>query len=788
MRKVLFIAAGLIAGLLAIGAAVLLFVDVNQFREPIRTQLESRLKRSVKIDKLGLKLIPLSIRLDDVSIGESPSFPSQNPFVTAKETYVRVNVWALLKKQVDVESMHLVGPTVELIKDANGRWNYQTLGESSSNAQGKSGSSVQLASLQIDDGRIAITDLQLKKPRAVYDHIDITLKNFKPGQRFEMDAQVHLPSKGKDSVKAHLTGDTPSGGQDLTSGALDGDVTLEAVTLAGLQAFLGSTPSEIAKSVFNGKAQFQSRAGALTGKCNLEITEPRLKEPAKINLEARQDASSGVVTISPATVKVGGLTATGNASIRTKETPAVVTAEMRTDNAALADLLNLAAAFGAAEGLRGTGVVSLNIRVNGPANALAYDASGSLRDAKLTLDGLTKPVEIQSVTLKASKDQATLDNLSATVGSSHLRGNAGVHNFASPDVQFNADIDRLDTAELQQLVVPPPGKKAGNSAPMQLHAAGTLTVGTITYNQVALNNVHATCKIDNGIVRLDPLTAKIFGGDQSGSITVDTRQQETAYDVRAKINKVDANKLVSATTSVKDMLYGTLSGDIDVHSNPHKGEEPVRALNGTVQLQLVNGKLAGVQLMNELAGLAKFLGYARRSETFTNIVKLAGTLKIQNGIANTDDLQMQFDGGSLGGAGTIGLADQQLKLRVTAILAKQASQLAGGSQVGGWMTTALGNSKGELVIPALVSGTFQKPHFEPDAQRMAKMKLEGLLPTHDNPMGAVSTVQGIIGAFTGKQATGAAKPGEAAAPAGEAPRKPGIFDIIDSVRKKSGQK
>jgi AsmA protein len=787
MRKLLFIAAGVAVVLLAIGAAIVLFVDVDQFREPIRAQLEARLKRSVSIGKLGLKLMPLSIRVDDITIGESPNFSSQHPFVTAKETYVGVGIGALLRKQVDVESLHLVAPTVELIKSSSGQWNYQSLGESTSGPATTRGSNIQLAQLQIDDGRIAVTDLQQHKPRAVYDHIDIALKNFKTGRRFDLEAQVHLPAAGKNLIRAHVSGDTPSAGQSPDLGTLDGEVDLNEVSFTGLQAFLGSAPSEVAKAVFNGKAQFQSRGGTLTGKGSIDIAEPRLKESAKLDFQIRDDANAGMFTLSPATLKVGGLIATGNASIRTKETPSTVSAEVRTDNAALADLLNLAAAFGLAEGVRGTGRVSLEAHVSGPVTAVAYNATGSLSDAKLTLDSLSKPVEIQSAALKLSKDQAALDNLSAAVGSSHLRGNIAVHNFASPDLQFNADIDRLDTAELQQMVVPSTGKKSGTFSQKTLHGSGTISVGTLTYNQLALTNVHATCNIENGVVRLDPLTAKLFGGDQAGSITVDTRQAETAFDVRAKINKVDANKLISATTSVKDLLYGMLSGDIDVRANPHKGEETGRALNGTVQLQLLNGKLAGVQMMNELAGLAKFLGYARRSDNFTNIIKLAGTLKIQNGVANTDDLQMQFDGGSLGAAGTIGLVDQQLKLRVTAILAKQISQLAGGSQVGGWMSTALGNSKGELVIPAFVSGTFQKPHFEPDAQRLAKMKLEGLLPTHDNPTGAVSA---ILGALTHRDSgnTGA-KAGQPPAPgAGNTPKKPDIFDIIDSVRKKTEQK
>lgn len=182
--------------------------------------------------------------------------------------------------------------------------------------------------------------------------------------------------------------------------------------------------------------------------------------------------------------------------------------------------------------------------------------------------------------------------------------------------------------------------------------------------------------------------------------------------------------------------------------------------------------------------MAKFPGYSRSSETFTKILKLAGTFNIQNGIANTDNLQLQFDHGSLAGAGTMGLADQTLNLHVTTVLAKDAAQRSGIQQVGGLMSTVLSNSKGELVIPAIVTGTFGNPRFEPAAAKMAKMKLDGLLPIHDNPLGAAGK---ILGALTGGRSASAAAPGQPGAAAAPQ-KKPGLFDVIDAVRKKAEQK
>lgn len=789
MRKPLSIAAAVIGGLVALGAAALLLVDVNQFREPIRAQIEKRLGRSVNIGQLGLKIFPLSIRLNDVSIGESPKFPSPAPFLAAKEMFVRVSLAGLFNKQVNVESVRVAEPTVELIRNAEGEWNFSTLGgppAAGGEPSSGGGAKVEVADLAIENGRLAITDLKQKRARAVYDHIDVGLRDFAPGKKFTLTAAVHLPAKGKETITTRVTGDTPLEGKTIAAANLDGNLALEAVSLNGLRAFIGSTPNETAKAVFTGKTDFQNRGGVLTGKGNIEIAEPRLKSPARIDFDLRDETETGKLTVSAFKLAVGALTATGRAAVDTKAVPSTVDADLRTSNAALADVLQLLSAFTGSDAISGTGVLNLAAHIGGSTDAIVYEATGALRDAKLTLDSLRKPVEIQTVSFKAGKNDATLENLVGSVASSHLKGNLTVRNFSNPELRFTAEIDKLDTAEIQNLTVPPKPAQQGASKP--LSGSGSITVGAIQHDKLQLTNVRADCVLDKGLIKLDPLTANLFGGAASGSIAMDTRTQQTSFDVHSKIQKVDAGRLLASTTAIGKMLSGFLGGDIDIRASPQPGQEPARSLNGTVKIQLTDGKLAGIQIMDEMARIAKFLGYSPSTAGFTNIIKLAGTLNIQNGVANTDDLQLQFDGGTLGASGSLGLADQQVKLKITTILPKEVSQRAGGSQVGGFMSTALANSKGELVIPAIVTGTLDKPRFAPDTEGMAKMKLQGLLPTKDNPLAPVSKVQGILGAITGaKTPAKGEQPAEGGPPQAQ-PKKKSIFDVIDSVRKGAEKK
>jgi hypothetical protein len=218
--------------------------------------------------------------------------------------------------------------------------------------------------------------------------------------------------------------------------------------------------------------------------------------------------------------------------------------------------------------------------------------------------------------------------------------------------------------------------------------------------------------------------------------------------VNLKTDKVDANKLISSVSSIKQMLYGLLTSNVNATFSSTNADAIARGLNGTLSLNLTNGKLVNLDMLHELGSVAKFVGgLPNAPKGFTNLTQLSGDFNVKDGVAQTNNLKAVIDGGTLAATGLVNLADQSLNLHVTAVLAKAMSQQVGGTQIGGFMNTALANNQGELVIPVIVTGTFQHPQVAPDVQQVAQMKLKNLLPTSSNP-GALTS--GIVGAITGK--------------------------------------
>jgi AsmA protein len=532
-----------------------------------------------------------------------------------------------------------------------------------------------------------------------------------------------------------------------------------------------------------GAADKPAMNGRLSAR-NLDISGKSIPQPVKI--------SAIDLALTPETIKsndfsatTGSTTVNVNFALSQYTSPnSAVNATLRAPNAKVAELLNIARAAGvsAADDISGDGLLTLDVHAQGPTknmSALVFSGTGKLQNATLKMASLTKPIQVRNADLGFSQNSATLSNLAASVGETNATGNLTMKNFAAPQVQFTLNADKVDVAELQQLTAstPAPQKRAAiehsfwsivPEAEAQTHPApanqqsilnkmtggGTATIGTVKYNDLLLSNVHSNITLDRGVVRLNPITADVYNGKETGNITIDLRPAQPVYTVALKTDKVDANKLVSSVSDLKQTLYGLLNSNVNATFSSTSANAIARSLNGQLALNLTNGKLMNVDLLHELASVGKFLGSSGvpgASRGFTNVAQLSGNFDVKNGLAQTNNLKATIDGGTLAAAGLVNLADQSLNMHVTAVLNKALSQQVGGTQIGGFMNTALANNQGELVIPVIVTGTFQHPAVAPDVEQLAQMKLKNLLPTSKNP-GQLTT--GIIGQILGSKNQG----------------------------------
>ena len=69
-----------------------------------------------------------------VSVADDPTFNDSKPFLQAQQLDVRVKLLPLLHKSVQINSLKLERPNLELIKNEQGGWNFSSMG---SNAESR---------------------------------------------------------------------------------------------------------------------------------------------------------------------------------------------------------------------------------------------------------------------------------------------------------------------------------------------------------------------------------------------------------------------------------------------------------------------------------------------------------------------------------------------------------------------------------------------------------------------------------------------------------------------------
>jgi AsmA protein len=679
MRKIaIVIGIVVVVIVLAVGVFVATF-NPNDYRGTIQAKLEQQLDRKLTLGNMSLGLFPLRFRVADLSIADDPKFGNR-PFVQTQELSVSVKLLPLLSKSVQVDSLTLEHPSVELIKNAQGAWNFATLGQKApAGAPSSSEQQFSLGELAIKDGQVAVTDLQNRKPRTVYDHINLTLTDFAPDTPFNLDASVHLPGSGSQEV--HLQGKGgPLSHADPAATPFKGTLDLKGVEIAGLQKFLQTPALVNTDGVLSGHTGIASENGKLSANGQMNLDKPRLHGidvgyPITADYDVSDDLQNDMLRINKGAIKLGPTPVFITGTMNSKPTPALVDLNLKASDVSIAEIARLAAAAGIAfaPGTTVNGRINADIRAQGAMDKPALNGTLAGRDIQVSGKEIAKPVEVKAVNIALSPTEVRSDNFNVSSGGTTAAVQFSMKQYTSKSPQVDA---------------------------------------TLRAPQAALPDLLAMAKA-YGVTSLD----KVSG---AGNLSVDMH-------AAGPLQSVSSNEIM-------------------------------KALNGNINLNFNNVHYAGVDVAHQLTSLLGSGQAAQKDQGFTNILKMTGAILVKNGIAQTNNLQAALDIGNVGAVGTANLASQTLNMQVNAVLYKAFSQQAGGAGIGSVMNAALANSQGELVIPAIVTGTFQNPKFMPDVQKIAQMRLKGLVPTGDNPLGAASSILGGLTGQKGQPAKGQQQP------------------------------
>jgi AsmA protein len=201
-----------------------------------------------------------------------------------------------------------------------------------------------------------------------------------------------------------------------------------------------------------------------------------------------------------------------------------------------------------------------------------------------------------------------------------------------------------------------------------------------------------------------------------------------------------------------DQLHGAGTLNFDLRAKgPMQSlstSDAARALNGTINLDFSPLKLAGFDAVHELGKLGGFASNLTAYDS-TDIVKLIGQIFVKDGVAETNDLRAQLSSGKMTAVGTADLATETLNLKLAAVFAKDFADKVGATRTGGVVNAAFTNNAGELVLPAIVTGTFKNPKFSPDLKAVVELQKQKIVPALIGEK--ASGLKGLLDAIKGKK-------------------------------------
>ena len=174
-KKLLAITSLGIALLVAVVLCITLLIDINSYKPRIEIMLREVTGLNVKLNgKIGISLFPLGVSASDIHVNRKDC-----DILSLKKLKLGVALWPLLKKQINVTSCRLDSPTLTIVKDTTGKYNFETPGEKS--AKGGISAAVGLNKISVSHGTLVYLDRRTGE-ETTSTNVNLTLKNLQVAQ------------------------------------------------------------------------------------------------------------------------------------------------------------------------------------------------------------------------------------------------------------------------------------------------------------------------------------------------------------------------------------------------------------------------------------------------------------------------------------------------------------------------------------------------------------------------------------------------------------------------------
>ena len=658
----------------AVVAAVVLipmFFDPNDHKDRVAVTVKEHTGRELKIaGDIRLTVFPwLGVEFGVVELGNAPGF-ADAIFARTEKVSVRIKLVPLLSRRVEMDTVIVHGLTLNLERKSNGATNMDDLGRA---GEGKTSETpAQGDAADIGLAGIAIGGLDIRDA-------NVSWKDGQLGQSYqikELRIQTGSLSLGKPvdlELSFGVAGGKPAmSGRVELSGTIASDIETQIHELTGLNLKVRLAGEQFPNGTLN----------------------------AGLSAAVTVDLGRHSANIRDFTATVGDLVLTGALGV-TKFTTTPT----------------YKGAFQVAE-----------FNPKQLMKALKLPPIETADEKALTAMAMTFDVS-------GSSSRVALDPVSIKLDESALTGKVEITDFARSALRFELGLDAIDADRyLPPSAASPtattPGAAAGGAAEIPvdtlraLNVSGTAKIGKLKISKLTISDIAATVQAKGGLIRLKPVSAKLYDGAYVGDITVDARGKVPSVALNEKLSGVQVGPLLTDLQG-QDRLTGTASVVAALKAIGKDVDALKDTLGGRIRFDFTNGAVRGINIAGMLReAKAKLTGGSAAGSSGpnqTDFSELGGTILVKNGLATNDDLAAKSPYLRIDGKGQAHLVKETIDYVVT------TSVVTSGKGQGGEDLKDLAG----LDIPIRVTGTFSEPSYGLDfkglASALAKSKAGALV-------------------------------------------------------------
>jgi AsmA protein len=645
--------------LLGVALSLPFLVDLNKYQDRYRPLIEDALNRRVTLQDIRLTIWPrIGARVSGFTIQDDPAFRA-GPFATLSSLDIGVKLLPLLRGKIEVEKITLRDPVIFVLKDTHDVLNVSTIGPKTTTP-----SKPEVPAPQAAGGPLRALAL-LAVDRVSIDGGRLTYRDEAADKAVEYavdDLDFLLTSVHLGEVSnLHLAATIQPYNVPITLDGSFGPLT-ETLDIKTYAFDLGL-----------GKMLVSLKGSALEGKLDATLTSP---------LISTADVPVALPLTKPVLLKDLHVT-THLESIHSSTGSPLERAEVKDLGLAL---------------VMGNSVINVKgAAANGVAHITAASSSIGSVDLPIALP-LVKPVEIKNLHLSAKAKYPPRQG--------------------APPLEL-ADVTDLGLAvTMGSSIVDVQGTVLGGIARANVLSKGIhtadLPIVMPLKQSVEIRDIRLSGELHEHEALVHQFSMELFNGLIKAQGKTGTGSSAPPFSGTVTIEGVQLGPALIAAGTEHLAASGTAAGNIAIGGRGFTMPDVTKALEGAGRISIKDGKIEGINLMQEAAALLKVAGITLDSIRATVFSTIETDFTIKQGLVNVQKLLMESHDFQSTGHGTVGL-DRTLNLRMNLHLSQALSQkIAASSPV-----ARVALSGGRLSLPLIIGGTIHAPSYGLDTKMFA---------------------------------------------------------------------